>query len=90
MNDLRPRILVITPVSHIQGVMEVLERAGDVRYMPDPSPDEVLECVAEYDAIFTNPNKSNVFLGKRVVDAGTALRVICTASRMKGRCRSGE
>lgn len=76
----RPRILVITPVRHIKGVSDVLEQAGEVTYMDDPSVSDVLGSIAQYDAIFTNPNKSRVFIGKEVIDAGGRLRVICTAS----------
>ena len=36
--------------------------------------------IASYDAIFTNPNKSKVFIGKEVLDAAKSLKVICTAS----------
>ena len=57
------KILVITPVRHIIGVPEILESSGDVTYMDDPSADEVISVVGDYDVIFTNPNKSKVFIG---------------------------
>jgi len=41
---------------------------------------EVITEIATYDAIFTNPNKSKVFIGKAVLDAAKNLKVICTAS----------
>jgi phosphoglycerate dehydrogenase-like enzyme len=74
------KILVITPVRHITGVPEILESAGKVTYMDDPSVEEVISVISDYDAIFTNPNKSRVFIGKEVLDAAKNLRVICTAS----------
>jgi phosphoglycerate dehydrogenase-like enzyme len=74
------KILVITPVRHIIGVPEVLESAGEVTYMDDPSVEEVISVIDGYDAIFTNPNKSKVFIGKDVLDAAKTLKVICTAS----------
>ena len=74
------KILVITPVRHIMGVPEILESAGKVTYMDDPSVEEVISVISDYDAIFTNPNKSRVFIGKEVLDAAKNLRVICTAS----------
>ncbi len=73
-------ILVITPVAHIKGVLETLNAAGNVTVMEDPSPAEVLEVITQYDAIFTNPNKSKVFIGPEIMDAGVNLRVIGTAS----------
>ncbi len=75
-----PRILVITPVNHIQGVCETLESSGSVVYLEDPSLEDVLSQVAGVHAIFTNPNKSNVFIGRTLMEAGSDLRVICTAS----------
>jgi phosphoglycerate dehydrogenase-like enzyme len=74
------KILVITPVRHIAGVSETLESIGKVTYLDDPSPAEVIEVIGEYDAVYTNPNKSKVFIGKEIIDAGSNLKVICTAS----------
>ena len=73
-------ILVITPVKHIRGVTEILESSGIVTYMDDPSHSEVLSVIDNYDAIFTNPNKSKVFIDKKLLDVAKKLKVICTAS----------
>ena len=75
-----PKILVITPVRHITGVATMLESIGVVTYLDDPSSTEVIAVIGAYDAIYTNPNKSKVFIGKEVIDAGSKLKVICTAS----------
>jgi D-3-phosphoglycerate dehydrogenase len=74
------KILVITPVGHIKGVSEILQSVGEVTYMDDPSVEEVITVIGNYDAIFTNPNKSKVFIGKEILDAAKNLKVICTAS----------
>lgn len=74
------KILVITPVHHISGVVKILDQIGDVTYLDDPTPEEVIDLVAPYHAIFTNPNKSKVFIGKDILDAALNLQVICTAS----------
>lgn len=74
------KILVITPVKHIIGVSEALESLGEVTYMDDPSVEEVISVIDGHDAIFTNPNKSKVFIGKDVLNAAKTLKVICTAS----------
>lgn len=76
----RPQILVITPVRHISGVAEILQQSGDVTYLDDPTASEVAAVVAGFEAVFTNPNKSKVFLGPGVLGAAERLRVICTAS----------
>ena len=52
-----PKILVITPVRHIEGVSSKLESAGGVTYMDDPLPEEVIDVIEDYDAIFTNPKE---------------------------------
>ena len=80
IEGVKPKILVITPVRHIAGVPEILDGIGDVAYLDDPSMSEVIAEIDSYDAIFTNPNKSKVFIGKEVLDAAKNLKVICTAS----------
>lgn len=80
MMDSQPRILVITPVWHIAGVVECLEATGQATYLDDPTPSEVIACIHEYDAIYTNPNKSRVYVGRELIDAAPHLKVICTAS----------
>ena len=77
---MRPKILVITPVRHIAGVSDILEATGQVTYMDDPTPEEVIAAIRKYDALYTNPNKSKVFIGPAVIDAARNLKVICTAS----------
>jgi len=74
------RILVITPVRHIPKVTEILESLGSVEYLDDPTYLEVLKVAASYDVIFTNPNKSKVFIGKELIESAQKLKVIVTAS----------
>ena len=78
MNQMK--ILVITPVHHISGVAESLEKIGEVTYLDDPTKEEVCNLIPSFDAIFTNPNKSKVFIGQEVLAAAKNLKVICTAS----------
>lgn len=80
MQSNQPKILVITPVRHIAGVPEILEAAGQVTYMDDPTLSEVIAVIGKYDALYTNPNKSKVFIGSEVINAAKNLKVICTAS----------
>jgi D-3-phosphoglycerate dehydrogenase / 2-oxoglutarate reductase len=74
------KILVITPIKHIAGVPKILENIGHITYMDDPNLEEVIKVAHEYDAIYTNPNKSKVFIGPNLIDAAKNLKVICTAS----------
>jgi phosphoglycerate dehydrogenase-like enzyme len=77
---MKPNILVITPVHHIKGVVETIESIGNVTYLDDPTPQEVIEILPGKNAIYTNPNKSDVFIGAEIMDAAADLMVICTAS----------
>jgi phosphoglycerate dehydrogenase-like enzyme len=77
---MQPKILVITPVRHIAGLPEILEATGKVTYIDDPTPAEVIAVIRDYDAIFTNPNKSKVYIGPDLMEAAQNLKVICTAS----------
>lgn len=77
---MQPKILVITPVKHIAGVQEILEAIGDVTYLDDPTMAEAINVIRDYDVIYTNPNKSKVYIGQEVIDAADMLKVICTAS----------
>jgi len=74
------KILVITPVKHIEGVSELIESSGEVTYMDHPDVEDVMQVVQNYSAIFTNPNKSKIYLGPELIDKAMILRVIATAS----------
>ena len=80
MSTMPPKILVITPVHHIRGVSEILESIGEVNYLENPTPQDVLNFITNQHAVFTNPNKSNVFIGPDIMDKGPDLKAICTAS----------
>ena len=77
---MKPRLLVITPVKHIRGVAVKLESIADVTYIDDPSLAEILLIINNFHALFTNPNKSKIFLSRELMDASKKLKVICTAS----------
>jgi len=77
---MKPKLLVITPLQHIEGVSNKLDSFANVTYLDDPTLDELIPLINQYQAIFTNPNKSKVFIGKKLIDAGKKLKVICTAS----------
>ncbi len=73
------RILCITPVKHIPGVCEILESIGEVTYWDDPRPCHKM--LYDYDAVFTNPNKSKIYLDASTWGSPlTRLKVIATAS----------
>ena len=78
MNEIN--ILVITPVSHIKGVSSGLKNLGTVTFIDDPSEEEIISTIKDYEVIFTNPNKSKVYLGSNVLDAAIKLKILVTAS----------
>ena len=70
------KILCLTPIKHLDGIYEYLERYGDVHYSPDLSEEDfVYFDMDEYDVIFCNPNKQNYMLDKNTLGAfkGTIL-----------------
>lgn len=80
MNFRKVNILVITPIKHINGVLSALKDFGNVTIIEEPSYNQVFQVINEFDAIFTNPNKSNVFISEDLMKQGTNLKAICTAS----------
>ena len=77
---MKKKILVITPVKHIMGVTENLDDIAAVTYIDDPTLEEILPLIKDFDGIYTNPNKSRIFIGRKLIDAGEKIKVICTAS----------
>ena len=74
------KILVITPTNHIEGLNNNLKKIGSIKFMTDPSYEQIKKIIKNYDGIFTNPNKSKVFLDKNLLKSANKLKVICTAS----------
>ncbi len=78
---IKRKILVITPISHLLNVEKILRSipASKIVYLPDC---EYIDFKKHSDsfAIFTNPNKSTIFLGKDNLKEFDTLKFICTAS----------
>ena len=74
------KILCITPIDHIPGIKELLSSIGELTISPDPSPEDINSMEKDYDIIFTNPNKSKIFIGKDLFADWKNLICICTAS----------
>lgn len=77
---MKPKVLVITPIEHINGVREILESFSDLNIISDPDMEELYPIISDYDAIYTNPNKSKVYIGKDLLKHASSLKVISTAS----------
>ena len=74
------KILVITPINHIKDLKKNLNSFAKIEYLENPNKKDIIKKLSDVDAIFTNPNKSRVFLDKEIINAGKNLKVICTAS----------
>ncbi len=79
MNNLK--ILVITPTSHLNKVNKILDSIPltQIIYLPECTNGE-FKNHSDCTAIFTNPNKSKVFLGRENLKNFNKLKFICTAS----------
>ena len=74
------KILCITPIDHIPGVKELLSSLGELIINPDPSNEDINNIEKEFDIIFTNPNKSKIFIGRELFADWNYLICVCTAS----------
>ena len=74
------KTLVITPIDHIKNVKENIKSYSKITILNDPSYTEVLRVISKYDALFTNPNKSKVFIDKKLITKAKYLKCITTAS----------
>jgi len=76
----KSKLLVITPVRHIRGVINLLAENCEITFLEDPNTEEVQKNIENYDVIFTNPNKSRVYIGAELLEKAKRLKVVCTAS----------
>ncbi|MDA9021339.1 NAD(P)-binding domain-containing protein [Gammaproteobacteria bacterium] len=73
-------IFCITPIKHIEGVQGLLGSIGNLTIIDDPTIKIFKQNISQMNVIFTNPNKSKIFLGKENLHDAKNLQVICTAS----------
>ena len=74
-------MLICTPVEGISDVLSRLKENFEVIYLPDACMQDLEEIDGKTIwALFTNPNRSRLFLGKDVFQILPNLQIICTAS----------
>ena len=75
------KILCITPITHLEGVMDMFKEYGEVIYEPNIKQsqlnDLLISTQAEY--LFTNPNKQGFMLDEEVLN-GSFIKAINTCS----------
>ena len=76
---MKKKLLCITPIEHIGDLLDKMKESFEVIYLPDPSEAEVL-AFSYAEIIFTNPNKTKVFLGENILKSFEQLIAITTAS----------
>ena len=74
------KILCITPIEHIPGIKALLTSLGELTICPDPTIDDIKKMRNDFNIIFTNPNKSKIFIGEDLFSDWNNLICICTAS----------
>lgn len=78
---MKKNLLVITPIKHINGVYELLNKHFRIYYYPDFKEKDLDNLsTKEFYAIYTNPNKSKVRIDKKIIGAISGLRYVVTAS----------
>ena len=74
-------ILCMTPIEHLDGAVDLINKFGKVTYKPNIKISELKKVLIENKIthIFTNPNKQNFILNHSVL-TGTNVKVINTCS----------
>lgn len=75
------RIGVITPVSHLKGVKDLLSTKGEVFYLEDGTKHQVRKFILEnsINTLLCNPNKQDYYIDKELLE-GTSVTLINTCS----------
>lgn len=75
------RIGVITPVSHLIGVKDLLSTKGEVFYLEDGSKNQIKKFILEnnINTLLCNPNKQDYYIDKELLE-GTSVKLINTCS----------
>jgi len=78
---MKKNIAVVTPVTHLDGVLELLKSKGNVFMLEHGTIDQVRELLLNnpIDTIFCNPNQQSYKIDEGLL-RGTAVRIINTAS----------
>src|SRR6056300_502148 len=77
---MKKRLLVMTPISHINGLEKLLKKYFKLDQIDNPSKNQIFKIIQNYEIIFTNPNMSKVFISKKILQKAKKLKIICTAS----------
>ena len=76
----KSNLLVITPVKHIKNIYKDMSKNFNVFYYPELGKNPKNINTKKIDFIYTNPNKSKIYIGKNFLDFFPNLKCVCTAS----------
>ena len=78
---MRKKIAVITPVSHLPGIVDLLESKGDTYLLEEGDKSQVRNLLVEkdIDTVVCNPNQQTVIIDKELLE-GTKVRVVNSCS----------
>lgn len=79
VEDMKQKLLCITPVEHIAGLKEKMAQHFRLEYVPKMTTTEMSQHT-DANVIFTNPNSSTVFLGFNALHDFSQVETIVTAS----------
>jgi len=73
-------LICITPINQINGLKEKFKKSFKFCYKPDISKNQLISKKNKFDIIFTNPNRSKIYISREIIDSQKNLKIICTAS----------
>ncbi len=80
----KSRLVCITPVENIPLIKDKLSESFEVTHLPDATEEDLISLnkveKSETEFIFTNPNRTKIYLNQNIHKYFPNLKVICTAS----------
>jgi len=74
------KILVTTPINTINNIENRLDLIGELTLEPDLTNEDALTRIFNQNVVFTNPNKSDLYFDKKLLECFPNLKIIVTAS----------
>ena len=76
---MKNKLLIITPVKHIENFEKKINNNFNSTYFPFISRKKLKKIINKFDYLFTNPNMSKVFIDREILFK-SKIKAICTAS----------
>ena len=77
---MKKKLLIITPIKHIKNLFKNFSKKFKVTYKPEIKNSDLYKIIDNFEIIFTNPNKSNIYFDKKLLLKAKKLQIISTAS----------